>query len=254
MRKYLKISALFILTFFAFSLNAQIGKIKKTKNFNSKNSAFKGCKTSLASKKGEVYSVSPAFITTKATSNKVTVKVKKTGGRAKTTVNIYVNNILQQDKRIIFETGKDKTPFIERDLYGVKGKIIKVEIVNQSVGNTFKYIAKIIGKSKNLIKGGKPVSGTLIGQASKNVFTNKSCTQKTKIIVKRTGGNARGTIRIYEFTGNGNYTRLLKSETFESNQNKKEFLMNSSKKLKIEVKNISVGKLLKYKINAIAVK
>ncbi len=251
MKNNLKITVfVFLLTLFGFNANAQHKKMKKS--FKPKtNTSFKGCTTNLASKTGEVFSVAPGFLTTKATSDNVTIRVKKTGGRAKTTVNIYVNNVLK--KRIIFENGRD-FPQKERKLSGVKGKNIKVELVNQSVGNSFRYNAKIIGKRKSVMKNGKQVTGTLIGQGFKNVITNKSCTGKTKITVRRTGGNARGTIRIYESTGNGHFTRLLKSKTFEANQSKKEFLIPSSKKLKIELKNISVGNTLSYKINALAVK
>lgn len=251
MKNNLKITVIvFLLSLFTFYANAQQKKIKKS--FKPKSSSsFKGCPVNLVSKKGEVFSVAPKVLTTKATSNNITVRIKKTGGRAKTTVNIYVNNNLE--KRIIFQNGVD-FPVKEKKLSGVKGKNIKVEIVNQSVGNSFKYKATISGKRKSLMANGKPATGTLIGQGFKNVFTTKSCTGKTKIIIRRTGGNARGTIRIYEFTGNGNYTRLLKSETFEANQSKKEFLIPSSKKLKIELKNVSIGKTLKYKMNALATK
>ena len=253
MKNYLKISAcIMILSLFSFNTHAQLSKVKKKKFSNTSNSrTFKKCPTNLASKAGEVFSVAPGILTTKATSDKIFVVVEKTGGRAKTTVNIYVNNVLI--KRMIFENGRD---FLTKKepLNGVKGKNIKVEIVNQSVGNSFKYRAKIVGGRKNVMKNGKPVTGTLIGQAAKKTTTNKSCTGKTTIIVKRTGGNARATIRVYENTGNGNYTRLLKSETFEANKNKKELLINSSKKLLIELKNISVGNMLKYKINAFATK
>jgi len=248
MKKSLKISVAFILlAFFSYTVNAQA--IKKVKKFNSpsSSSSFKGCNTNLVSKQGEVFSVNPGYLTTKATSDQVTVKVKKTGGRAKTTVNIYANNSLK--KRIIFENGSYTTPYKQRVLNNVKNKNIKVEIVNQSVGNTFKYNAVISGKRKNVMKSGKPVSGTLIGQGFKIANIDKSCTGKTKIIVRRTGGIARGTIRVLEVPSN----RQLKSITFERNDKKKEIIINSNKPLKVELKNVSVGNLLKYKINAFAI-
>jgi hypothetical protein len=255
-----KISKIVLLTIImcavSFSTNAQYkkkGKKIKAHNQSSSSSNFKGCNRSLTNKNGEVFSVAPGILTTKATSDKVTISIKKTGGRAETQVNIYVNNVLKQNKKIEFDNGAFTTNYKNRILSGVKGKTIKVEIVNQSVANSFKYTAKIVGKVKSLMSDRKPATGTLIGQGFKNVTTKVSCTGKTKIVIRRTGGKARGTIRIFEQKSNGSYTKLLKSETFEKNDSKKEFIMNSSKKLKIELKNISVGNTLKFKINAKAI-
>lgn len=255
-----KISKIVLLTIIMFAVsfttNAQFKKkVKKVKKHNqtSTSSNFKGCDRSLTKKSGEVFSVAPGILTTIATSNKVTISVKKTGGRAETQVNIYVNNVLKHNKKIEFDNGAYTTAYKNRILTGVKGKNIKVEIVNQSVANSFKYTAKITGKVKSLMKDRKFATGTLVGQGFKNVITKKSCTGKTKIIIRRMGGNARGTIRVFEQKSNGSFTKLLKSETFEKNDSKKEFIINSNKKLKIELKNISVGNMLKYRINAKAI-
>ncbi len=217
------------------------------------NNNFKGCNQKLVEKNGEVFSVAPKILTIRAASNKVTVSVRKTGGRAATQVNIYVNNVLRQGQRITFPNGRDTTPYRIEEITGVRGKTVKVEIVNQSVGSTFRYSAKIVGKTKSLMPRLKVATGTLVGQGFKNIVTKKSCTNKTKIVIKRTGGKARATIRIFEKTTNGNYTNLLESITFEKGQTKKEFIMNSRKKLKVELKNISVGKTIKYRINAVAI-
>ena len=86
-----------VFTFFAFSVNAQvIKKVKKRvhpiSSVTNSNSTFEGCNVTLASKNGVVYSINPGYLTTVARSNKVTVIIKKTGGRAKTTVNIYAGS------------------------------------------------------------------------------------------------------------------------------------------------------------------
>ncbi len=240
-----------VIAFFTFSTQAQLVKKMKKTGVKTTNTSFKGCDANLVSKTGVVYSVNPGYLNAKATSDQVTIMIKKTGGRAQTTANIYVNNSLK--KRIEFKNGSYTTGYKSRVLNGVKGKNIKVEIVNQSVGNTFSYTGKILGKRKSVMPNSTPVNGTLIGQGFRIVETIPSCTGKTKIIIRRKGGTARGTVRILERGSNGQYNKVLKSVTFEKNEKKKEFTINSNKKLKIELKNISIGNMFKYKINAYAV-
>lgn len=256
-----KISKILLATFFicaiSFSTNAQVMKKKKIKHGvttnNSNSTNFKGCIQTLVKKSGEVFSVSPGILTVRATSHGVIVSIKKTGGRAETQVNIYVDGVLQQNRVIEFNNGDYTSPYKSELIRGVKGKMIKVEIVNQSVANTFRYTAKITGKTNSLMPNLKPVTGMLMGQGFKNIITKKPCEGKTKIIIRRTAGKARATIRIFERKSNGTYAKELKSVTFEKNKKIKVFTINSTKKLKIELKNISIGNTISYKINAIAI-
>ena len=55
------------------------------------------CSRTLTSKSGTVYSANPGTLTTTATSDQVTIRIKKTGGRAETQVNVYVNNVIIVD-------------------------------------------------------------------------------------------------------------------------------------------------------------
>ena len=108
------------------------------------------CSRELTSKTGTVYSANPGTMTTTATSDQVTIKIRKTGGRAETQVNVYVNNVMQSNP-IEYDNGTYiPSGWQSRTLNNVNGKQIKVRIVNQSVGNTFKYQAKINGNSKNI--------------------------------------------------------------------------------------------------------
>lgn len=247
----------FLMCAFVFSANAQFTAKKKGKkraivhnSANNSNSTFLGCSSNLAYKKGEVFSVAPGIITAIPTSDKVTVSVKKTGGRAETQVNIYVNNVFK--KKIEFDNGNTTSGYKNRVLTGVKNKMIKVEIVNQSVANTFKYTAKIVGKRKTTMKDGKVAKGTLIGQGFKKAYALKSCTGKTRVVVRRKSGIARATIRVFEKVGN-TYSHQVESVTFERNETVKKIVINSDKKLKVELKNVSVGNLIEYKINTIAI-
>ncbi len=259
--KIRKVSILLILFAFALSTNAQITKkTKKKKKIskvthinNSSNNNFKGCKTELLKKSGEVFSVSPGILNVRPSSNSIFVNIRKTGGRAATQVNIYVNGVLRQNQRIVFPNGRDTTPYKTQYVTDVKDKNVKVEIVNQSVGNSFKYMANINGYSKSLMKKFKPVKGVLAGQTVKSVYPKKACTGKIKIKITRVGGNARATIRVFEKQVNGSFGRQLKSVTFENNIAIKEIEIPSTKEIKIELKNISVGNMFRYKINAVAI-
>jgi hypothetical protein len=205
------------------------------------------CTSTIKSRTGTVYAAGPAKIDFKATSSSVEVSINKTGGKAKTTVNIYANNSFKD--RIIFENGRD-TPTKKKTITGVKNKNIRVEIVNQSVGNKFQYAMKAKGSSKNLSKSGRE-TGRLVGQQKKTIYTKSSCTNKTKVIIKRTSGIARGTVRVWKKSGNSWVEHS--SDTFERSQPGNEMIINvnSGAELKVELKNISVGNTFEYVMNAL---
>lgn len=259
-KQFLNIQTISLITLllFAFSFDASSQKRRAAStttipSSSSSSSSFKGCSTTLANKTGEVYSVAPGILQARATSASVTVKLKKTGGRAETQVNIYVDGVLKREQKMEFDNGRFTTQYKLRNLENVQGKMIKVEIVNQSTANTFKYNAKIVGFSKSLVKGGGgPITGVLQGQIKKSLKTNRSCTGKTRVIVRRQSGRARATIRVFERTASG-WSSAIKSVTFERNETKKIFVVNSTRSLKIELKNISVGNMLGYKMNALAI-
>ncbi len=213
------------------------------------------CNRLLKSKTGKVYSVSPGVVSVVAPDNSITVKIRKTAGRAETQVNFYIDNVQQPSKKIEYDNGPHiPSGWQSRTLTGVKNKTVKVEIVNQSVGNTFSYELKMTGPSKNLTRDNRKYTGTLMGQMNKTMYTKSSCTGKARIIVRRTGGNARATIRVWEKRSNGSWRSLNNfSQTFEKNQrgNKKIFVVNSNKELKVELRNISVGNRFEYILNAL---
>jgi hypothetical protein len=191
-------------------------------------------------------------MTATATSDQVTIKIRKTGGRAETQVNVYINNVMQSNP-IEYDNGSYKPAgWQTRTLNNVNGKQIKVKVVNQSVANTFKYEAKINGNSKNITTSGAKVSGRLMGQTNKTIYSNPSCTSKARIIVRRTAGQARGNIRVWERRGASWALLNNHTYTFEKNQDKKIFVVNSNKKLKVELRNVSVGNTLSYVMNALA--
>lgn len=211
------------------------------------------CSTTLKSKTGTVLSANPSTTKVTATSNQVTVRVKKTGGRAATQVNIYVNGQYQSNKVITFLNGNySENSYRSKTLTGVQGKEIKVVIVNQSVANRFDYKLKIDGAKASIASTGGPVTGKLMGQTNKTIYTNGSCTPKTRIIVRRTAGKARGNIRVWQKNGNSWNLMNQYNKTIEKAENKKIFVVNSNKELKVELRNVSVGNTISYKMNTTA--
>lgn len=210
------------------------------------NAKAQTCPSILLSKSGTALSVRPAVAKKRATTNNVTVRVKKTGGRAETQVNIYINNVIQPPKKMEFDNGND-TPTKVRQLSGVRGKEIKVEIVNQSVGNKFKYKLDIQGRSSYLAES---KTGKLMGQQNKTIITKPSCTGKTEIVVERTNGKARGNIRVWQKVGANWVAMNNLSETLEKSERIEKIPVNSNKALKIELRNVSVGNTLSYKMYA----
>ncbi|QIE59182.1 hypothetical protein G5B37_06295 [Rasiella rasia] len=204
------------------------------------------CTSTLKSRSGTVMAAGPAKITFTATSNSVRVSINKTGGKAKTTVNIYANGSFKD--RIIFENGRD-TPTKAKTIPGVLGKTIRVDIVNQSVGNKFKYSMQATGSTSNLAVGGKK-TGRLLGNQKKTIETRSSCTNKTKVTIKRTAGKARGTVRVWKKVGSSWVEHS--SNTFERSQPRNEMVLNlnGNHKFKIELKNISIGNTFSYSMDA----
>lgn len=207
------------------------------------------CLTVLESKTGKVYSAAPGVINlTNCPSDRVTIKVNKTDGKAQTQVNVYVNNVMQPNP-IEFPNGTLNPGEKKVVINNVRGKNIMVKVVNQSVGNTFSYSIKINGQTDNIIEGNN--TGSLVGNAKITLTAPASCGTGTTFKVVRTSGVARATIRVWEKQAGGNYTeRLDLSTTLEQASGNKEVFVNSTKPLKIEVKNVSVGNLLGYKVTA----
>ncbi|MEL6671725.1 MAG: hypothetical protein AAFR61_06020 [Bacteroidota bacterium] len=205
--------------------------------------AFAGinCTKTYTNRTGTVYAGGPAKTTIRPTGNSITVKVKKTDGRAQTIVNIYVNN--QRKSFIEFNNGNYTTEYRSRTVNNVKGKSVRVEIVNQSVGNKFSYRLNITGVTDAL----GSANGNLAGQGQKTVIYDKPCKNKIRINVTRTGGSARANVYIYK---NG---RKIYDEVMDRNDRPivKEYSGARNATYKVVIKNVSVGNFFKYSTSAV---
>lgn len=190
----------FIATLFSFATYAQSGMCSE-----------RGL-IAFARKHGNVYSLAPGIITKRAKYNRIDITVFKMGGRARTQVNIYLNGVRQGF--LTFSNGnytEEKTI----SLSNAKGKNIKVEIVNQSVGNRFEYTCILYESQKKIIS--KVKNKTLLPN---NHYDDKalSCTKKYKFILKRKEGNARCWLKIY---ADERHRTLIKRVMINRNENQK---------------------------------
>ncbi len=206
---------------------------------DSPDNPFNGCIKTLKARNGTVYAGGPAKTTFTSTAKDVTITVTKTGGRAQTIVNIYVNNQKRTD--IVFNNGND-TPTKRKTITNVKGKSIRVDIVNQSVGNKFEYRLKATGESNDL--GGS--QGNLFGQDNKTTTLSTACTNQVRVVVRRTGGNARA--NVYVKLG----SQTISSKVFDKNQTTMTINVPNArnKRYTVLVKNVSVSNWFKFTMDA----
>jgi hypothetical protein len=226
---------LFASFFFAFALFFS----QTSYAANSLDNSFNGCIKTLKSRNGTVMAGGPAKTTFVSTAKDVTIVVTKTGGKAQTIVNIYVNNQKRTD--IVFNNGKD-TPTKRKIINNVQGKTIRIDIVNQSTANKFQYRLAAAGATNDL----GDMQGNLAGQGQKTTNLSSACTNQVRIVIRRTGGNARA--NVYVRLGN----QTIKSEVFDKNQTTMTLNIPNAhnKDYSVLVKNVSVGNWFKFKMDA----
>ena len=190
-------------------------------------------------KKGSVYSLAPGiFEKFEAHYNRVDISVLKTGGRARTQVNIYLNNVYQG--HLTFENG-DYNRIETYSLNNAKGKTVKVEIVNQSATNRFDYKLRLYHSQKRFID--KLTATLMPGKYMTNIDYRDhvllSCTKKYKLTIKRKQGNAKFRIMVYYFKRDQTFSPL-----YTGNMNSNE----TTKTIKATIPEDSNGGQLYYKI------
>ena len=248
----MKKSIIFFVAIFisSFAFGQRIRAVKKG-GIHAASMSTAACPVRINGKKGKVYSVAPGIFKTLSRYEDVNVRLKKTGGKARAQVNIYVNGHLT--KKIKFDNGDYTTDYKTRKLTNVKGKNIKVEIVNQSVGNTFSYDLKLEGMRNALISRPTSISGLLFNGRNNPINTRSagSCTGKAKIVFHRSNGFANVTINVYEKQGRTYSSSPIRVMQINGNESDKTFTVNSSKPLKIVTKNVSSGKLVDFTLNVL---
>ena len=247
MKKSIIFFVAILISSFAFSQRTQA--LKKA-GVHAASIPIATCPVRIDRKKGKVYSVAPGILKASSKYEDVNVLIKKTGGKARTQVNIYVNGRLT--KKIKFDNGDYTTDYKTRKLTNVLDKNIKVEIINQSIGNTFSYDLKLEGVSQNLIPRLIRVVG-LLYHKSKTIYTNASCTGKAKIVFHRIVGNAYVEIKVYEKRGSTYSSSPIKKLRINGNERNKTFTVNSSKPLKILIWNISRATVAEFTFNVLPV-
>lgn len=204
-----------------------------------------GCQKTLKTRSGTVYGGGPAKTSFKATGNTVKISVTKKSGRAQTIVNIYVNGRMQQGKSLTFQNGNYSNSTKTATISGVRNKDIRVDIVNQSVGNKFEYSMKATTETNDLGSG----QGNVVGQTRKTITLSKSCDNNARIVVRRTGGSAKAIIKVMTSSG-----QSLNGGGIVMDRNERSKTINipnaRNRRLKVEVRNVSVGNTIKFTLSA----
>lgn len=146
------------------------------------NSMLTETDTVLSAKKGQhsVYS----------SADKITNKIRKSGGRARTDVRVYVNRQLV-NSNLDFSNGNYTSNYRTKTLNNVKGKNIMVQTDNKSVCHTFRDKLIIEGETRSLMKPAVVQRGKLIGPGRKSdsYTTHATCGNKVRVVFRRTGGS-----------------------------------------------------------------
>lgn len=199
-------------------------------------------------KTGKVYSANPGSSKFTATTDEVTIKVSKTGGKAETQVSVYVNGVFT--KKIEFDNGR-YTSTKTKTISGVRNKEVKVKIVNQSLANTFSYRLVCTGVETNVCpKVLENYNGTVYAGGPKRFTLTPKC-GNLELRVSKTGGKAETQVSVYvnnvfqqnkkmEFD-NGRYSKT-KTVTLHDVMNKT---------VRVEIVNQSVTNKFKYRFTAV---
>ncbi len=145
-------------------------------------------------KSGTVYSVNPGRSTFTSSSEEIEILIRKTDGRAETQVNVYVDNVLRTI--IEFDNGR-YTLEQTRTISDVLNREVMIEIVNQSVANTFSYFLRCFGEETiicpNLLENR---NGIVYAGGPRRFRLTPKC-QNLELVVSKTGGKAETQVSIY---------------------------------------------------------
>lgn len=202
------------------------------------------CEKVIKSRTGTVYAGGPARTTFTPNESVVTIEIRKKSGRAQTTVNFYIDGQLQLNKTLTFQNG-NYTDTQSSTLRNVRGREVRVDIVNQSVANKFEYSLKARVQTLWLGSG----KGNIYGQDKKTFTLSVACQNDARITIQRTGGKAKAIINVYTLSG-----RSLNNGGTVMNRNQSSIRIPISgirnQRIRVEVKNVSVANWLKFSMDA----
>jgi hypothetical protein len=209
------------------------------------------CNAVMLSETGTVLSAKKGQVSVMSSADKATVKIKKTSGRAKTDVRVYVDgNLVNSD--LNFANGNYTSGYRTKVLNNVNGKNIMVQIDNKSVGHTFGYEVIIEGETRSIMNpAGLQTGKVTYFAAIKSYITNTSCGNRTRVIVRRTKPGGAGQIEIREQDASKNFTVLKHRVNLEAGDDRKIIDVNSKQKLKISIIQMGTA-TFDYTVNALS--
>lgn len=221
------------------------------------------CLLPMLTETGTVLSAKKGQHSVVASGDQVTVKIKKTSGRAKTDVRVYVEGQLV-NSQLDFSNGNYTTDYRTKTLNNVQGKNIMVQIDNKSVGNKFGYKLVIEGHTRSLMKPNAVVQHDKIsgpGNKEKFYYTRATCGNKVRVVFRRTGGSntswsLHAYLSIFEKDGFGWKELKQHNTSVTGNVNQKIFVVDSDKELQFKVSHrfgTEWHQRIEYSINALSI-
>jgi len=232
-----------LLLFFSTTVNAQL------------------CLREIFKREGTVYSAGPANMQFIATSKNVEIKFKKTAGKANAHLSIRYKRCAEcpeQSERIAFDWDEALSTKTIR-LTDVKDRRIVMQLVNNaSAVRSISYKITATGRTPHLFSledNDDNISrrrGNLYPQIQRTFYTIPSCTGKIEVEFTRGSiGSARAQFYVEERNDNGSWreidTEIISGYNFKQ-------VYETSKMLRLRVRNGSAAKSVSFRLTAVSVK
>ncbi|MCV6630857.1 MAG: hypothetical protein OIF50_13485 [Flavobacteriaceae bacterium] len=204
--------------------------------------SYAECPQVFKERSGRVMAAAPAKVRFEFTKGPLTVRVKKTSGRARTQVIFFEDN-QQKSRTIDFPSGKGNTNSWRTITFNYPAnsnavKNMRVEIINQSVGHTFGYELELIGNNKSLQKTNGNYSGNIRPQQGSDFVLNRSCTGSAEIVIKKSGFVD---IAYWIYEKNGSGWRIIPGKEgvlMDRRTTEKKETIQSNRQTKVRIRNV----------------
>ena len=204
------------------------------------------------SKTGNVYLAGPSNFEFRASTQNMLISFARTGGAAAEKVKIFVNDVevVEYDRRGYFD----------HELTNVRGKNIRCQVINYiPTGDVYEttegvltdpaskvsYKLEAFALTKHLTPGQKPAQGRILGKNKKvSVTLMSSCTNNTKVVVKRTSPTGTAKIKVYRKMGGTQQAVVdLASPRITDGQTTRQFYLEGNWPHEIELENFDGSKV-----------
>lgn len=192
----MRLSLFFTLLFLGFSPTSNARHVELLPLMETKLLQHPDNEKIYAAKNGTVLSVRPATIEFRSTTDHAHVFLRKTGGKAKTKVAVFVNGRLMEN--FTFVRNERDSKVFSHHIKNAKGRRIKVVISNLSATDTFKYGISCTGQDLYTGPNCRPLTVSApVWDAPKTFYYQAKCKDQVDVKVTRLRGKAAGRAKIF---------------------------------------------------------